>query len=364
MWVRNAETEEIDALGRKKYFLNNVVCNVRDGYAVDGWCMQTDITDLKQTQQALLQQERDRAQQLEHYNAELQQRDRILEAVTIATNTLLTVEDFQASVNTALQILGEALDTDRINTIENVVVDSVPSWRIGYEWDSPATVPQYSDPDAAQGSWAEVQWLYDLLQQGQSISYLIEETPEPFRSYQIAIGVKSTHLVPIYVEEQWWGVLGLDDCREAKRRSAAELAALKVAADCIGSAIQRQRTQQALLAAERDRAAELTQINQVLSLEIVERQRAEQLAQGQLEALTGILKGLSEDADLDKYLGQVMISIGAQLQHSDSSLWFTNHEAKISKLHLICLDGVVTHKVPPLQGRRPRASYPNRLFGK
>lgn len=110
------------------------------------------------------------------------------------------------------------------------------------------------------------------------------------------------------------------------------------------------------------KAADLDQINQTLSIEIAERQRLEQLAQGQLKAQISILQGLTEEADLDKYLGQVMISINEQLQHPDSSLWFTNFEEEISRLYLICLKGVVTKEVPPLQGRHPRTSYPMKKF--
>lgn len=97
-----------------------------------------------------------------------------------------------------------------------------------FAWNSSGTVSQFTDPDAAQGSYEDVQWLLELFQQGQADSYLIEDAPEPFRSEQIAIGVKSTHLVPVFVEGKWWGVVGFDDCREANHRSPAELSVLKI----------------------------------------------------------------------------------------------------------------------------------------
>jgi len=50
-------------------------------------------------------------------------------------------------------------------------------------------------------------------------------------------GVKALHVVPIFVESQFWGIVGFDDCREAKHRSSSELAILKTAAACIGSEI-------------------------------------------------------------------------------------------------------------------------------
>ncbi|MBD2463522.1 GAF domain-containing protein [Oscillatoria sp. FACHB-1407] len=181
----------------------------------------------------------------------------LLETTAEVARVLLTLTPLNAAVNTALGMLGEALDTDRINVIENFdsFCDSpFPRWRaLEYEWTSLGIVPQHANGKAGQGSYEEIQWLYELFQQGQTASYLIDEAPEPFRSEQMAIGVKSTHLVPISVEGQWWGVVGLDDCRAAKQRSAAELTVLKIATDCIGSAIERDRTQQALLQAEQER---------------------------------------------------------------------------------------------------------------
>jgi PAS domain S-box-containing protein len=194
--------------------------------------------------------------ELETQNRLLESRDRLLDATAMAVNALLTINDFERSINTALQILGEGLQTDRVGVIKNFTHPADPSfpyWQVLYEWNSPGTIAQFSDSNAAQGSYEEIQAFYDTFQQGQIVSYFIEDAPEPFRSRQMAIGVKSTQIVPIFVEGQWWGVLGLDDCREAKQRSAAEISLLKIAATCVGSAIDRQA-----------RTKELSKINAVL----------------------------------------------------------------------------------------------------
>jgi len=229
---------------------------------------------------------------------------RLWEATTATTNALLTITNFDEAVNTALQILGEALDTDRVNIIENFDLphdSAFPGWRsLGYEWNSPETAPQYTDTEAAQGTYEEIPEIFEQLHQGQAISYLIEDAPEPFRSAQRAIGVKSTHLVPIFVEGQWWGVLGIDDCREAKRRTPAELAVLKIAANCIGSAIQRQRTQQALLKAEQERASELERANNVLQ---------------------GTVAALADRRELEGFIGEILHTIAREFESPLVEYW-------------------------------------------
>lgn len=194
--------------------------------------------------------------------------NRLLEATAAAVRALLTIDNFDQAVNTALQIIGESLDCDRVTVIENFENPAnltVPHWKLLYEWTAFNTVSQISEPDVAQGTYAGIEAWYERCSQGESISYLLEEMPEPFRSGQAAIGVKALYAVPIFVENQYWGVVGFDDCRAAKGRNLAELDVLKTAATCIGSAIRRQRREQALLQAEQARVAELAGVNAQLT---------------------------------------------------------------------------------------------------
>lgn len=269
----------------------------------------------------LVKQLRNQITELEHENTRLKNAElafppgrglegHLLEATARAAHALLTVEDFDQSVRTSLRIIGEVLDADRANIIENFDHPSNPSfpgWRVsGYEWASPGTMLQFSDPNTAQGIYEDVQWAYELLKVGQTVSYRIEEAPEPFRSEQVAIGVKSTHLVPIFVEGRWWGVLGLDDCREPKLRTDAELAALKIIASCIGSAIQRQRSQQTLLAAEQAQVAGLAKKNEELQQHEREIQRSYHL----LSVVAQVTKDLLEAEDINIAIPAALQAVG------------------------------------------------------
>ncbi|WP_204138666.1 GAF domain-containing protein [Halomicronema sp. CCY15110] len=270
---QNLETEELDRLGQRRYFLNSGVYTLADGYIVGGWGTQIDITELRTTQQALLTTEQARAAALEQLNAELEQslkhlqtRERFLEVSAIAANNLLTTQDFDRAVNMVLKLIGESLDTDRVTVIEffQVPSDSLPHWRVLYEWTSPGTRSQMAYSELMQGSFAGTEDILHQFNQGQTVSYGIEDLSEPFRSIQRQLGVQGLYAIPIFVKGLLWGVIGFDDCRAAKQRHAVELSVLKIAADCIGSAIQRQRTQQVLLQAEQQRVAELAQANEVL----------------------------------------------------------------------------------------------------
>ncbi len=136
---------------------------------------------------------------------------------------------------------------------------------MSYEWITAGTISQISHPSSSRISnrGAEA-FMEEHVFRNDGFGGLLHEWPQGFWSAFEAIQAKGIYCVPIRVEGRLWGVLVFDDCHEAKRRSLSELPALRIAADCIGSTIQRQRTQQALLEAEQNRAAELAKANDAL----------------------------------------------------------------------------------------------------
>ncbi|MBW4642065.1 MAG: GAF domain-containing protein [Goleter apudmare HA4340-LM2] len=296
---------------------------------------------LLEAQQALLQAEQNRVAELQAQNRLLENRDRILEATTKAANALLTIENFDAAINTALKVIGESLDCDRVSVIEHFAHPSEPlhCWKMLYEWDSPNTVSQIFHPNEAQGTYEEggvIEW-YERFTQGYSISCLLEEIPEPLRSGQAAIGVKALHLVPIFVEGQCWGLFGFDDCHTAKRRGSAELALLNTVATCIGSAIQRQR----ILQGEQERTAELAIINE----ELEKRDRL-------LSVVAQITKDLLETADIDLAIPNALKAIAEVANISRVQLILEHQDPVTQKLqHCVTYEWVA-------QGITPQINHP------
>lgn len=62
-----------------------------------------------------------------------------------------------------------------------------------------------------------------------------------FKVYQEEQGVQSTVSVPVYVEGQWWGLLGLDDCTAPTRWSDEDIALVRMTAHLISGAVIRNR---------------------------------------------------------------------------------------------------------------------------
>lgn len=263
------------------------------------------------TQKATLQGQQARSQELQVLNAELQQtldrletRDRLLEATAATANVLLTIDNFDAVVDKALQILGESLETDRIKILENNFDNSMSRYprsaTVLYEWTRDGTIPQISHIAGEIATRGLEDFMESLLVDN-GFGGLVDEWIEPLRTNFKLLDVKSTACVPIRIESQFWGFLAFDDCREAKHRSQAEIAVLKTVANCIGSAIQRDRTTTAILQAEQARAAELKKANEVLKKS---------------------LDYLATETSLEKFLGQILGAIAEQFDSPLAEYWY------------------------------------------
>ena len=292
---------------------------------------------------------------LRQRSSALQQSYRILEATAQSTNALLTIENLDQAVNTALRILGESLETDRTKVLESLFDDaSRPFSRyhnLLYEWTSPGTIRQLSHTRQID-TRGQMEGFFEGFLQTNGFGGLLEEWDESLHAAFQALGVKSLYVVPIWVNEQWWGILAFDDCREAKHRTPAEMAVLRTVANCLGSAIQRQRRnreheeadQQALLEREEvalERAAELSTVNDSLRIEVMERHRAERAARGQAEALVSMLTAFAAAPVLDNFLGIVLQVIVEQIGGHSGGIWLYDDRQNTSILHLNYEDGQI-----------------------
>ena len=172
----------------------------------------------------------------------------LLLAVTECTAVLLNDEDFDRGVSKALKILGTSIGADRVGIGEQH--DDPTGETFGYiaiapyEWLSSGTTSQVHHQELNRINCNEIKEDYYELLAGNHAGGLIETFPEPFRSGQQKLEVKATYAIPIMVKGQYWGYLGLDFCRTARKLCEAEINLLKTAATCIGSAIQRERNRQ------------------------------------------------------------------------------------------------------------------------
>jgi PAS domain S-box-containing protein len=171
-------------------------------------------------------------------------RQAILEAVVHAAGSFLRSSDWEVSTPPVLGRLGEAADVSRVYIFRNHAGpdgELLTSQR--YEWTAPRVPPLRTESilrnvslrRSGCGRWEEV------LASGGVIEGPVDGLPESERDFVAGRGARSLAVLPIHVEDRWWGFMGFDDCFKEREWPASSLAALKTAADLLSALRTRRR---------------------------------------------------------------------------------------------------------------------------
>ena len=165
---------------------------------------------------------------------------RIIDAVAYAAVSLLRSHDVEAEIPDVLRVLGEAADVSRIYVYQNTKVAGELADIERFEWVSPGVQPTFESRNESVPYLPDYERYIRVLGTGGVIAELTEDAPAPERAWLERDEVLSSALVPIFDRDSWWGYIGFDDCWTERRWASAELSALRVAAETIGAALERQ----------------------------------------------------------------------------------------------------------------------------
>jgi PAS domain S-box-containing protein len=172
---------------------------------------------------------------------ELARRDAILEAVAFAADAFLRSADFERSTPAVLRRFGEAAGVSRVYVFESRWVRERLLSSQRYEWVAPGVQPKIGERHLQNvplrrvgfGRWEAV------LSTGGTIHGVVTGLPASERAFLTANEVLAIAVVPIFLEGEWWGYMGFDDCVTARSWSPQSLAALRLAADLFGGMLTR-----------------------------------------------------------------------------------------------------------------------------
>jgi len=189
-------------------------------------------------------------------NAEqrIAQREAILSAVAETAQLLLKSRNWRDEINNVLKLLGEAASASHVYVFENHLgADGVMLSSQRYEWVPSGIQPELDHPDFQNTHLIPMpgieEW-YDNLSTGKPFYGGKSQYPEYWEIRFEDPGLKTILDVPITVNGQWWGIIGFDDYVHEMPWSKAEADALIAAAGNLGTAIERQQTDEELRTSE------------------------------------------------------------------------------------------------------------------
>jgi PAS domain S-box-containing protein len=175
----------------------------------------------------------------------LKHRESVLESIGFAATHILGNTDWEKRVNHVLKNLGEATEVTRVYIFEHRPKQGDLAFGSPvYEWCGTGVLfdPHYHRVLNVLRSHQLEQSAKNLAE-GQAIHFQIEDLAEKERSILTTLGIRSTVVVPIFAEGQWWGCLCLDRDLSQPDWTIPEIAGLKAAARVLGTLLARARTE-------------------------------------------------------------------------------------------------------------------------
>lgn len=145
----------------------------------------------------------------------IRKKDNLLQGIAEATKSLISNRDEVAGFNSALRILGIAGEVDRVYIYKHEVVEETEEAyaKLVYEWSSESTESQIANPALQKLSYSRFSNLnfYENFSRGNSLKFTVGKLKPEERSAFIDQEIKSLILVPIMVDDDYWGFIGFDD---------------------------------------------------------------------------------------------------------------------------------------------------------
>ena len=197
----------------------------------------TDITERKNTTERLRKQ------------------SILLQGVAQATNHLLMQQDLNQAITNAIDTIGKATNADRVYIFENHQnpETGVKLTSQRYKWIKETASIQINNPDfqhiiidAAMSNW-------DCnLMQGKTIKGAVKDFSIKEKQILDLNNIKTILITPIFVNNKYWGFIGIDNCSDQREWDKEEESMLITLSASIGSIILRKKTEDNLLKAMKE----------------------------------------------------------------------------------------------------------------
>ncbi|MEO5373859.1 MAG: response regulator [Alphaproteobacteria bacterium] len=181
--------------------------------------------------------------------AERQRAEAIMGAMAEAARRFLDASDWRESLALALVGLGRAVEADRASAFALCRQGDTHRLEMLHEWVRDGDAPPLKEGGFSLEESGLQRWGNEF-RAGRTIHALVRDLPNDERRYLLGRDVRSLIVVPMFVEQEWWGIVCFADTRREREWLASEVDLLTAAAGTLAAAIHRHDVEQALHAAK------------------------------------------------------------------------------------------------------------------
>ncbi|MCL2060543.1 MAG: ATP-binding protein [Oscillospiraceae bacterium] len=158
--------------------------------------------------------------------SEVEQRDNLLRTGNRTAEILLSneqVPDIADPIIKSMEIIGVAIDVDRVQIWRNETIGGAEYFVRTYEWLSAVGCGKRRLQDGLKFAYADMpEWERKFKGGGFINSPLSQMSPED-RRFLEPYDMKSIMIVPLFLHDEFWGLFCIDDCRHERAFSADEI---------------------------------------------------------------------------------------------------------------------------------------------
>lgn len=173
-------------------------------------------------------------------------RDRIKEKIFDVSQKIISLSLKAKSITEllteAVSILGKAAEASRCYVFENEFdFDKGLCRKIAVEWVNEEIAAQFTNKERKKNSYAESglsRW-ESILTSGESISGDVDSFPDEEKEFLQQRNIVSILIIPVFLDEYFWGFIGFDQCDNISDLSESEITALQMSALLIGNSLKR-----------------------------------------------------------------------------------------------------------------------------
>ncbi|MEJ2593792.1 MAG: ATP-binding protein [bacterium] len=190
----------------------------------------------------------------------------ILQVISQTTTLFFRTKDYERNIQRILEITGKVTRASRVYVYRNFLKGEDEYTSRIYEWTAEGIMPAIGNLSVTNqriSSSGFERWVNVMKKEKGHISGLIRNFELTEQRVLSEHGIKSILAIPIFVEDSWWGFIGIDDCMTEREWFGPEIAALEILANNLGLAIHKTEIEE-----------KLQQLNKALEEKVLERTKA------------------------------------------------------------------------------------------
>ena len=174
---------------------------------------------------------------------EIEHRNQMLNILNLAATAMLSAlensDKFEDALLYSLDLVCKGMDVDRVEIWQNEIINNEPYFVVKYERLSEEGKHKQGVPMGLKLSHRERASWKEMFMRKELINSPVYALPSKDREFLRYYDIKSIAVIPLFVDDEFWGFFSVDDCKRERVFTDAEIDIFRSASLMMASAINR-----------------------------------------------------------------------------------------------------------------------------